>query len=80
MKALINRKDMRTNQFFRKFCHIEKNFPQSQIFEAKKVASITDFQKGVRDFIYMPQYDTFLVCVSEMNIVNRMDSYFTNVS
>lgn len=80
MKALINRKDMRTNQFFRKFCQIEINFPQSQVFETKKVACISDFQKGVRDFIYMPQYDTFLVCVSEMNIVNRMDSYFTNVS
>ena len=37
-----------------------------------------DFIKGVRDFIYMPQYSTMLVACSEMNLVNRMDSYFTN--
>jgi hypothetical protein len=37
-----------------------------------------DFIKGVRDFIYMPQYNTMLVACSEMNLVNRMDSYFTN--
>jgi hypothetical protein len=41
---------------------------------------IDQFQQGVRDFIYLPQYQTCFVAQSDMNIVTRLDSYFTNVS
>jgi len=37
-----------------------------------------DFTKGVRDFIYLPEYKTAFVAQSDMNLVTRMDSYFTN--
>jgi hypothetical protein len=37
-----------------------------------------DFTKGVRDFIYLPEYKTGFVAMSDMNIVTRLDSYFTN--
>ena len=80
MKALIVRKDVRTCQEFRKFLDFESNFPQSTSYDARKVGVISDFTKGVRDFIYMPQYQTCLVAVSEMNLASRVDSYFTNVS
>ena len=80
MKALIIRKDVRTCQEFRKFLDLDQNFPQSTPYDAKKIAMINDFTKGVRDFIYMPQYQTCFVAVSEMNIASRVDSYFTNVS
>ena len=80
LKTLINRKDMRSSLQFRKFLAFEANFPQSLAYEAKKIGVMQDFQKGVRDVIYMPQYNTALVACSEMNIVSRMDSYFTNVS
>jgi hypothetical protein len=39
---------------------------------------MTDFTKGVRDFIYLPEYKTAFVAQSDMNLVTRMDSYFTN--
>ena len=71
---------MRSSLQFRKFLAFEMNFPQSIAYDAKKIGVMQDFQKGVRDFIYMPQYNTALVACSEMNIVSRMDSYFTNVS
>lgn len=80
MKALINRRDMRTSPVFRKFIAIEMHFSQSRCFEPKKIANMTEFGKGVRDFIYLPQYQTGFVALSDMNIISRMDSYFTNVS
>lgn len=80
MKALINRKDIRTCMQFRKFLDFDSNFPQSTMYEAKKVGTMQDFSKGVRDFIYMPQYNSALVACSDMNLISRMDSYFTNVS
>ena len=39
---------------------------------------MSDFQQGVRDFIYLPEYKAAFVACSEMNIVSRLDSYFTN--
>ena len=33
----------------------------------------------MRDFIYLPKYQTGFVAMSDMNIVTRMDSYFTNM-
>ena len=39
-----------------------------------------DFSKGVRDFLYLPQYNSMFVALSDMNLITRMDSYFTNVS
>lgn len=80
IKDLINRKDMRSCQAFRKFIDLEGHFPQSKCFEAKKMGMMSDFSKGVRDFVYLPQYNTGFVAMSDMNIVTRMDSYFTNVS
>lgn len=32
----------------------------------------------MRDFIYLPQYKTMLVAMSDMNLLTRVDSYFTN--
>ena len=44
-----------------------------------RVAQIKDvFTKGVRDFIYLPEYKTGFVAMSDMNLVTRLDSYFTN--
>ena len=80
MKALINRRDMRTSNVFRKFIAIEQHFSQSKCFEPKKIGQMLEFGKGVRDFIYLPQYETGFVALSDMNILSRMDSYFTNVS
>lgn len=39
-----------------------------------------DFSKGVRDFIYLPQYNSIFVALSDMNLITRMDSYFTNIT
>lgn len=41
---------------------------------------MAEFGKGVRDFIYLPQYETGFIALSDMNIISRIDSYFTNVS
>ena len=71
---------MRTSDDFRKFIDLEDFVPNSKKFEAKKIATMTDFKQGVRDFIYLPQYDSMFICMSDMNIVTRLDSYFTNVS
>jgi len=46
--------------------------------EPKRVAQMKDFGKGVRDFIYLPKYQTAFLALSDMNIISRMDSYFTN--
>lgn len=54
MKALINRRDMRTCSVFRKFIALESHFSQSKCFEAKKIGQMAEFGKGVRDFIYLP--------------------------
>ena len=54
LKTLINRKDMRSSVVFRKFLDFERNFQQSEAYDAKKVADMKDFAKGVRDLIYMP--------------------------
>jgi hypothetical protein len=39
-----------------------------------------EFGKGIRDFIYLPQYSSCFVALSDMNIVSRLDSYFINVN
>ena len=54
MKALINRRDMRTCHAFRKFIALEEHFSQSKCFDAKKIGQMNEFGKGVRDFIYLP--------------------------
>jgi len=54
MKALINRRDMRTSNAFRKFIALDSHFSQSKSFEAKKIGQMAEFGKGVRDFIYLP--------------------------
>jgi hypothetical protein len=41
---------------------------------------MNDFRQGVRDFIYLPEYKAAFVAMSDMNIVTRLDSYFTNFS
>ena len=71
---------MRTCNQFRKFIDIDNNCQNSQKFDAKKIGNIVDFPQGVRDFIYMPQYQSLIVAMSDMNIATRIDSYFTNVS
>ena len=71
---------MRSSQIFRKFINLDQNFPQSQCFEPQKIAFMHEFQKGVRDFIYLPQYQTCFVALSDMNILSRVDSYFTNMT
>jgi hypothetical protein len=80
MKELINRRDMRSCPAFRKFLELELNHTNSLFFEAKKIGSIGEFNMGVRDFLYLPKYQTAFVALSDMNIISRMDSYFTNVS
>lgn len=80
VKSLINRRDMRTCQQFRSFLNFEKHHPVCQSFDAKKIAQMDNFQQGCRDFVYLPQYQTCFVAQSDMNIVSRIDSYFTNVS
>lgn len=70
---------MRTSSTFRKFIEIDKNFSQSIVKEATKIGSMPEFQKGVRDFIYLPEYNSGFIALSEMNIVKRMDSYFNNM-
>ena len=71
---------MRTSHPFRKFIELQQNFPQSEMHDALKIGQIPDFSKGVRDFIYLPQYNSAFVATSDMNIVTRLDSYFTNIS
>mmetsp|Transcript_17681 Transcript_17681/g.29885 ORF Transcript_17681/g.29885 Transcript_17681/m.29885 type:complete len:121 (+) Transcript_17681:733-1095(+) len=78
MKTLINRRDMRTCPKFRKFIELDLNFPSSQFYDAKKIGWMSNFGKGVRDFIYLPKYQSGFVALSDMNIISRMDSYFTN--
>ena len=80
MKVLINRRDMRTVSAFRKFCELDHHFPSVELNEAKKIASVMNFKQGVRDFLYLPQYKTMLVAMSDMNLLTRVDSYFTNLT
>lgn len=70
---------MRTCEEFRRFIELEDHIT-SKVFQARKIATMTDFKQGVRDFIYLPQYQSMFICMSDMNIVTRLDSYFTNVS
>ena len=71
---------MRACRPFRKFIEIESNFPQSEIYEPYSRGVFQDFPKGVRDFLYLPEYKSAFIAQSDMNLVTRMDSYFTNVS
>jgi hypothetical protein len=57
---------------------LDAHFPQSKYMDASKIGFINDFKMGVRDFIYLPEYQSAFVACSEMNIVHRLDSYFTN--
>jgi hypothetical protein len=41
---------------------------------------MNEFTKGVRDFIYLPEYKSGFIALSDMNIISRLDSYFTNVN
>ena len=54
MRQLINRRDMRTCEAFKKFLNFDTHFPQSTHFDITKIAQMKDFVIGVRDFIYMP--------------------------
>jgi hypothetical protein len=61
LKEIINRKDMRTCVTFRKFIDLESNFPVSKMYQAERIGLIKDFSKGVRDFIYLPEFKTAFV-------------------
>lgn len=50
------------------------------MFDATKVGTLDNFPKGIRDFLYLPEYKSAFIAQSDMNLVTRMDSYFTNVS
>ena len=54
MKALINRRDLRTCEYFRRFLEFDKYHPVCQSFDAKKIAHMDNFPQGVRDFLYLP--------------------------
>lgn len=69
---------MRACKPFRKFIEIESNFPQSEMYEPYSRGILQDFPKGVRDFLYLPEYKSAFIAQSDMNLVTRMDSYFTN--
>ena len=71
---------MRACKPFRKFIEIESNFAQSEMYEPTSRGVLEDFPKGVRDFLYLPEYKSAFIAQSDMNLVTRMDSYFTNVS
>lgn len=79
LKILINRKDLRTNLHFRKFIDFESHFENSKVFHAQKIGVLQNYTMGVRDIIYLPQYKTAFVAQSDMNVVTRLDSYFTNL-
>ena len=61
LKEIINRKDMRTCMTFRKFIDLESNLPISKMYQAERIGAMKDFSKGVRDFIYLPQFNTAFV-------------------
>ena len=52
---------MRACKPFRKFIEIESNFPQSEMYEPTSRGILQDFPKGVRDFLYLPEYKSAFI-------------------
>lgn len=75
----MNRADMRTSPIFRKFIEMDKQIPESVMYQPVKVASVQDLQLGGRDFELVLEKGLLFVAMSEMNIGSRLDSYITNV-
>jgi len=48
---MMNRVDMRTSPVFRRFIEIDKQVPESVMYQPVKVAQISDLQLGGRDFV-----------------------------
>ena len=59
---------------------IDKQIPESIAYSPYKLAEITDLPLGARGFHFIEEKGLLFVCVSEMKITSRIDSYITNVS
>lgn len=71
---------MRTSPVFRRFIEIDKQVPESVMYQPVKIAQINDLQLGGRDFVLVLDKGLLFVAMSEMKISTRLDSYITNVS
>lgn len=80
LRQCINRKDILSTETFRQFLDIATNAPEIINEPVKLHYEYPRVPLGVRDFIYIPEREIIVLCCSDMNIISRADSLFTNFS
>jgi len=75
---LIKRTDICKDNYFVSFFKITDNIGVTGEEYLKLVQSFENKALGFRDFLYMPDLKILSCCLSDVNAVSRIDSYFTN--
>ena len=69
-----------STEIFKNFIEIERNSPETTHNSHTKLNEYDGLPLGLRDFVYVKDISMAFAACSDMNVVSRLDSYFTNVN
>ena len=80
LQECVQRRDIFLNPEFRQFLSLEANAPEVIANDVKIKYEYKKFPLGVRDFIIVPHKGIMCACCSDMSVISRTDSMFSNFS
>ena len=80
LKECNNRKDIISSDYYKQFLEVDKHSPQLSFNKPEKLFSISELPLGIRDFYFFKEENIIFIACCDMNIVSRLDSYFSNVN
>ena len=80
LKECNNRKDIISSDYYKQFLEVDKHSPQLSFNQPEKLFSISELPLGIRDFYFFKEENIIFIACCDMNIVSRLDSYFSNVN
>ena len=80
LKECINRKDIESNESFKYFLEIDKHAPDLVYNPPTIIYENNELPLGIRDFVFIEEYNILFIVCCDMNISSRVDAYITNVN
>ncbi len=79
IKAIAARPEILNHGLVCDFLKLTENFSGAVNAVPIKIAELADLPMGVRDFVYLEDLGILFVALSDMDVVSRVDAYFTNL-
>ena len=80
LRECINRKDIESNEAFKYFLEIDKHAPDLVYNPPTIIYENNDLPLGVRDFVFVEEYNILFIVCCDMKLGSRVDAYITNVN